>query len=181
MPAGDLSERVTRLLHQVPRAPEQPYPGGATDHELNDLTLRLGIPLPGELAAWLRLCKGEAIGPGGVFGARPDRETADIAAHLAWHPQWRARNWLPVAGDGCGNYYLLTTTGQLAGFVAFVDMTADPDRLEHVVASNLWQFLFFLFTRELGEPGWPFDPHSVLAEDPQIAGAPPELLPWTGR
>jgi cell wall assembly regulator SMI1 len=124
------------------------------------------------------VCKGEAIGPGGVFGARPDREFLDIAACLGLHPHWRFRNWLPVAGDGCGNYYVLVVTGSLAGFVGFIETIADDDAIDFVVASSLWQFLFFLFARELGEQGWPFEARSVLAEDPDVGRAPAELLAW---
>jgi cell wall assembly regulator SMI1 len=175
----DLYGQVCALLPQVPRAPEQPYPGGASEAELTDLARRLGTALPDDLAAWLRVCKGEAIGPGGVLGARPDHEAADMAARLALYPQWRSKGWLPVAGDGSGNCYVLLTTDPLAGFVAFVDTMADPDRLDHVVATNLWQFLLFLFKRELGGSGWPFDPQAVLAEDPDLARAPTGLLPWS--
>ena len=179
MRTGDLYEQVSSLLHRVPRAPEQPFPGGASEAELADLARRLDIALPDDLATWLRVCKGEAIGPGGVFGARPDRESDDIAAVLALHPRWRTKGWLPVAGDGCGNYYVLFTTHPLAGFVGFIDTIADPDHLDYLVASNLWQFLLFLFERELGEPGWPFDARAVLAKDPGLAQAPAELVPWS--
>jgi hypothetical protein len=58
----------------------------------------------------LRVCKGEAICAGGVFGARPDQDFLDVAAHLALHPQWKSFGWPPVAGDGCGNYVVLMAT-----------------------------------------------------------------------
>ncbi len=93
------------------------------------------------------------------------------------YPHWRSNGWLPVAGDGSGNYYVLTTA-PLAGFVAFVDTADDPTRLDYLAATTLWQFLLFLFQRELGQPGWPFDPRTVLAEDPDLVQAPTELLPW---
>jgi hypothetical protein len=178
MHAGDLNQQVLWLLSRVPRAPEQPFPGGASKADLLDLTRRLGTALPNDLASWLRVCKGEAIGPGGVFGARPDRESVDVAATFALHPTWRAKGWLPVAGDGCGNCYVLLTTDPLTDFVGFIDTMADPDRIDYVVASNLWHFLFFLFRSELGEQSWPFDAHEVLAKDPGIAKAPATLLPW---
>jgi hypothetical protein len=93
----------------------------------------MGVALPDDLVAWLHVCKGEMIGPGGVFGARPDCESVDMAAVLALYPAWRARGWLPVAGDGCGDYYVLVTTGPLTGFVGFVEAVTDPDRIDHVV------------------------------------------------
>lgn len=133
-------------------------PGGADPAEISELSDELGIALPAELVAWLEVCRGEAIGPGGVFGVRPDRDDCDIASRLAGQPGWGRRGWPPV-GDGCGNSYVLLTTGPLTGFVGFV---ADPGGLAYVVASDLWRFLRFLFERELGE-------------------TPPELLPWSSQ
>jgi hypothetical protein len=180
MSLGEAYEEVCRLLPRVPRAPEQPFPGGASDEELADLARRLDLELPIELADWLRVCKGEQIGPGGVFGARPDDEDGDIVAQLSRYPRWRVNGWLPIAGDGCGNCYVLLTSDMLAGFVGFVDVQSDPDFLDCVVASDLWRFLAFLFTRELGESRWPHDPDEVLAKDPELARATAELLPWNG-
>lgn len=138
---------VLRLLPGVQRAPEQPFPGGADDQDLADLQRRLGGPLPAVLADWLRVCRGEAICAGGVYGARPDRAFLDIAERLALHPQWRDLGWLPVAGDGCGNAYVLLTRGDLAGHVAFVDTISDPDSIESLTADSLWSFLRALLTR----------------------------------
>ncbi len=100
-----------------------------------------------ELVEWLRICKGEAICAGGVFGARPDRENLDIAAHLTLHPYWRELGWLPVAGDGCGNYYVFINSGRLRGKVAFVDTMSDPNSVEEIAGPNLWTFLRSLLMR----------------------------------
>jgi cell wall assembly regulator SMI1 len=177
MPTDDAPGQVRDLLSRIPRDPKQPYPGGASDAELADLSRRLGTALPDELTAWLRLCKGEAIGPGGVYGVRAGH---DIAEYFGWYPRWRAEGWLPVAGDGCGNCYVLLTAGPLAGFVGFVDTIADPDALAYVAASNLWRFLRGLFRNELGaaRPRWPFAADATLAGDPQLTQAPAALLPW---
>ncbi|MEU4219408.1 SMI1/KNR4 family protein [Actinoplanes sp. NPDC026623] len=128
---------VLRLLAGVRRAPEQPFPGGATEADLDDLAQRVGVPLPAVLVDWLRICKGEAICAGGIFGARPDRDFLDIAAHLDLHPQWRELGWLPVAGDGCGNHYVLVRGGE----VAFVESVSDPDSVASVAGASLWMFL----------------------------------------
>lgn len=179
MQTSDLEERVRALLGRLERPPEHPAPGGASEREIAALAGTLGVAaLPGELAAWLRVCRGEAIGPGGVFGIRPDDADHDIAATLARRPAWRERGWLPVAGDGCGNSYVLLTAGPLTGFVGFVDTIADPDGLDCLVASGLWQFLRFLFEREQGRTGWPFDQEVVLTQDPDLASAPRGLQPW---
>ncbi|MBM2622806.1 SMI1/KNR4 family protein [Actinoplanes sp. LDG1-06] len=141
MDGHDARGDVVRLLSLVERAPEQPMPGGVSDHDLADLQRRLGCPLPTELVEWLRICKGEAIGAGGVFGARPDQDHLDIATYLTLYPRWRELSWLPVAGDGCGNYYVLVGSGPLAGKVAFVDTMSDPDSVEVIAGDSLWTFL----------------------------------------
>lgn len=113
--------RVRHLLPRLPRDPTRPLPAGASDRELEDLAIRLGTDLPEELAAWLRTCKGAAIGPGGLFGHRPDTDFLDMASRATEYPGWRQLGWLPVAGDGFGNFYMLLTQGSLAGHVAFVE------------------------------------------------------------
>jgi hypothetical protein len=139
----------------------------------------LGRPIPADVTTWLRICRGEAIGPGGVFGARPDLPAFDIERRLSDRPDWTGRGWLPIAGDGCGNVYVLIEHGHLAGMVGFVDTISDPDSIGYLAASDLWHFLRFLFAYDLGERGWPFQPRFVLAADPRIADAPVRLLPWT--
>lgn len=47
-----------------------------------DLELRAGRLLPQVLLDWLRICKGEAIGQGGIYGARPERMTV-----IQWRPE----------------------------------------------------------------------------------------------
>jgi hypothetical protein len=47
--------------------------------DLLHLGYRPGMTLPADLVDWLGICKSEAIGPGGVFGARPDQSYLDAA------------------------------------------------------------------------------------------------------
>jgi hypothetical protein len=154
-------------------------PGGASDQEIAALGDTLGIALPGDLQSWLRLNRGDVIGPGGVFGIRPNWDFVDITSRLADYPGWLERGWLPVAGDGCGNFYVLETTGPLAGFVGFVDTISDPDGFAYVAASGLWQFMCFLLEAERDDyrSAWPFDRKYVLTQDPNLATAPSELQP----
>lgn len=93
MGGGSVREEVIQLMRAAERAPDQPFPGGADDADLVDLQSRLGMPVPASLVDWLRVCKGEAIGPGGVFGARPDEPDIDIAEYISMFPDWR-----PAAG-----------------------------------------------------------------------------------
>jgi hypothetical protein len=106
------------------------------------------------------------------------RIVSPLAVYLDEYPTWRADGWFPIAGDGTGNYYVLLTKGPQAGFIGFIEAVVDPDRLDYLVASNLWSFLRFLFRRDLGARGWPFDRATVLADDPHLADAPAKLQPW---
>ena len=173
-----LERDVRQLLSIVPRNPDRQVAGGADDDELADLERRLNRSLPGELIDWLRVCKGEAIGPGGLYGARPDVSHLDMAEELNHHNNWRTRGWLPVAGDGCGNAYVLITERGSTGGVGFVDTMTDVDAIDYIVASDLWHFLRFLLLRETGHQGWPFDRQAVVAADPGMAEMPSPLLPW---
>ncbi|GAA1553450.1 hypothetical protein GCM10009827_087710 [Dactylosporangium maewongense] len=173
----DLVAQVHDLLTRVPRPPDEAAAGGADDAEIADLARRLALTLPPPLVAWLRVCRGDVIGPGGVFGARADRPPIDMEHRRSYHPGFIDRGWLPVAGDGCGNTYVLITHGPLDGRVAFIETTTDPDRIDYLVASDLWHFLRFLLARETGERGWPFHAAFVQSIDPHLTD-PAGLLPW---
>jgi hypothetical protein len=41
------------------------------------------MPIPVTLVDWLRVCKGDAIDPEGVYGARPDQPNIDMASALS--------------------------------------------------------------------------------------------------
>jgi cell wall assembly regulator SMI1 len=173
----DIRQHVADLVSRAVRAPGAPIAAGATDEDLAELQSRVPIPLPMPLREWLRVCRGDAIGPGGVFGARPDDPHLDIGHRLAPHPEWLDLGWLPVAGDGNGDDYVLATTGQLTGWVGFVDQ-ADTERIDYVVATDLWRFMRFLLRRDAGQRGWPFDRTLVAGQDPGMDQVPAELRPW---
>ncbi|GIF77127.1 SMI1/KNR4 family protein [Asanoa siamensis] len=170
-------DEVARLLITAVREPGRSYPDGADDAEIADLRRIVGRPLPTELVEWLRLCKGDAIGPGGLYGVPHDGHADDIASVLASFPGWRDRGWLPVAGDGSGDYYVLITDGKLAGHVAFIDQS-DFDALGYIVATTIWTFVRSLLLADAGDRRWPFDRGHVLGLDPAMAHVPAALLPW---
>ena len=63
------------------------------------------------------------------------------------YPQWAESGLLPVAGDGCGNHYVLA-----GGTVGFVDTMKDPDRIDHRVADELLSFMTGLLASDQ-DPG----------------------------
>jgi cell wall assembly regulator SMI1 len=180
-PSPGIRGEVTRLAHEAVRAPGTSFPGGADDDEVADLQQAVGLPLPPDLVEWLRVCKGDRIGPGGFYGVRYSPNVTDIASVLDWFPHWRERGWLPVGGDGNGDHYVLITNGDLTGCVGFVDQ-ADIDAIDYIVATNLWTFLWFLLRDDSGEDRrWPFDRNHVTAHDPAMATIPADKQPWRGE
>jgi cell wall assembly regulator SMI1 len=174
-------ERVTGLLNQVPRPAESAQIEGASPAQIHALEQRLGHAIPVTLRRWLEVCNGLVAGPGGLYGAT-DGTHLDIAHVQGLWPSWRVSGWLPVAGDGNGNAYLMGASplhGALDA-VYFVDCSDDPDAIAYVVASSLPKFLTFLLERELGERRWPFDAEYVQVTDPRISEIDEDLLPWIG-
>ena len=62
--------------------------------------------------------------------------------------QWAESGWLPVAGDGCGNCYVLTADGA----VGFVDTMRDPGRIDRRASGGLLSFMTSLLADEQ-DPG----------------------------
>jgi hypothetical protein len=129
--------RLRLLVAGAVRAPEDDAPEGASSAELAALADRLGRPLPSALRTWLSICNGAAIGPGGVFGQCPGRRFLDMAEVRDRYLRWRELGWIPVAGDGCGNYYVLTADGT----VGFVEAMSDPAALARHMAPDLLSFV----------------------------------------
>jgi hypothetical protein len=142
--AAQTLDTLRGLVAGAVRAPEDEAPRGARAEELDSLQVRLGCLLPPPLRAWLSVCRGARIGPGGVFGPRPDDPGIDMASRRDLYPRWAGLGWLPVAGDGCGNYYVLTDDGA----VGFVDTMKVPDQIDRQVAGDLLMFMTSLLAHD---------------------------------
>jgi cell wall assembly regulator SMI1 len=176
---ADVYDDILELLERVERPPSPRAVSGASDEQLAGLRRTLGFELPAELNRWLRVCNGVIAGPGGLYGADPPEDFLDIDGPL--RPGWRENRWIPVAGDGTGNQYVLDASRRHfdGDAVYFVDVMEDPDALSYVVASSLERFLRFLLLADLGDRRWPFDETHVSAVDPALPAVdPPNLLPW---
>lgn len=176
---GDF-EKVKELLGQVPQPPERPIPGGVQDENLRAFEVWLGYSLPEPLREWLRVSNGPFVGPGGAFGIDTGRKSLEIKTYLDANPQWKDRKWIPVAGDGCGNSYVLVASGEFGpGLpVIFVETSADPDAPSFIAASSLVRLLIFLMESNLSKTRWPFDREAVLQRDPEIGSFHGLQLPW---
>ena len=133
-------QSVADLAAKVYRDPRAPAQRGATAEELASLELRLGLSLPASLTTWLGVLNGDTVGQGGVFGARRDKSFLDIA-HISkiFQVEWAGHLWIPVASDGCGNYYVLLPDER----VGFVDTMADPRAIDAIKAETLDEFLLW--------------------------------------
>lgn len=175
-----IREEVLEMISRVERSPDEPLPRACSSGEIDNFEFRTKLSVPMELRDWLMCFNGPCVGPGGVFGIRPETSSLDIETHLRLYPDWLRAKWIPVAGDGCGNYYVLDSKPKRNGNcpVYFIDTTESPTTPAFVVASDFWRFLHFLFKRELGEKGWPFDKDYVLESDPEMADDFDIARPW---
>ena len=125
--------------------------------------------------AWLRICNGPCIGPGGIYGVSPAPKWLTIEAQLETEPAWKQKGWFPIAGDGNGNQYVLDSNAgsNTQHPIYFLDHEVSMLVPAYVVASNLWIFLIFLLQYELDREqnqrsSWPFRKAAVLFADPAI-------------
>jgi hypothetical protein len=170
-----IQEEVAQIIPLVQRPPEYSLPRGATTDEIRAFSEQYNIHVPESLQQWLHLYNAPLIGPGGIYGVAPAPENLRIETHLDEHPIWKEKGWLPIAGDGTGNYYVLDTKTSRAATnpIYFLDHERDLDHPTYIVASDLWKFLLFLLKREIEwertrTATWPFNKSQVLADDPAL-------------
>jgi hypothetical protein len=170
-------EKVLELLEGIALPPGEHRKTCASIDSIQDFGRRTGLVLPHELQDWLQVMNGSRIGPGGILGIRNDDPYCDIETILTGYPEWQKAGWIPIAGDGCGNYYVIVTDGKLTPIV-FIDTVADYLKPAYVAASGLWVFVWFLLKSELGETGWPFCREFVMQHDPEIECCTFAPMPW---
>ena len=169
---------IQRLCSPVPWPPGGPRAGPATDDQIATAEVRVGRRFPSQFREFLKYLNGPCIGPGGILGVEAAREGLDLCRILSDYPEWNRRGWLPVAGDGCGNYYVLVLSEEGESPVAFIDTASSPETLAYVVASDFWHFVTFLLQAELRKTPWPFSRADVLRDDPSLAECQVAPLPW---
>lgn len=134
--------------------------------------------LPPSLVSWLHFSNGSILG-GGIFGINNGVESLQMEDHLQNNPAMKTGNCLPVAGDGCGNYFVinLDSTCNLYEAVFFWDSTSEIQNPLYIVASDFNHLLFFLIEQEKGVESWPFQQEYVLLHDSALAKFE-DYLPW---
>jgi cell wall assembly regulator SMI1 len=176
---------ITDLINLARRAPSPPGQEltGASETEIQSLENEIGRTLSPGFRRWLRVVNGAMLGPGGIFGIRNSRDVLSIIKYLNLCPEWKSVGWVPIAGDGLGNYWVVVPQGPDGGpdWVAFVDMHEDPATVDRYFASSVPRFIEFLLKSELGETRWPADREYDLEQDPPLSTAPEEKAPWSPR
>ena len=150
---------------------------------LATLRLALPCPIPDELQQWLLRCNGTYAGQGGIYGHCPNDKFIDILAHYELYPEWKKAGWIPIASDGCGNYYLIDQFDESVSNnpILFVEPFSTQGFAGYAVGSGLWIFLKMMLTRELLQVygTWPFSKEYMLQNDPDIRNYSHRYpLPW---
>lgn len=190
--ANRIRQMLARFDRRTDIAPVGPPPAPISDAEIDALQDRIGIPVPEGLREWLKIANGAFVGTVAAYGAHPTDCPSSLEEVLEIYPLWRDRKWIPVADDGCGNYYVMPTQGEFGeGFpIVFIEAVTDYETPRYIVASDLAHFLVFLIEEELAlmniDPveiserpqAWPFDKQIVVHDDPAILNFHGVPLPW---
>lgn len=157
--------------------------GGASPPALERAMRRWDLPLDGVLREWFEFCNGVSIGPEALYGLEQSEPDLDVDVRRSLGVGWAEAGWVPVAGDGFGNSYVVDMAGktvQSHQAVIFVE-AVDPLEPVYAIASNMWTFVEKYVRRdEPGSSGWEvWDLTSAMRSDPELAdvrGVVP--MPW---
>lgn len=178
----NFEQEVAGLLERVPREPGTELPGAAPESDLRAFEEDLGYSLPPDLKRWLKVSNGPNVGPGGFFGVGAVPKHLSIPACLSMFPDWKALRWIPIAGDGCGNYYVQVLSGAFGPGcpVVFVEPMSGSNEVAYAVASTVPLFVIGLLRQELERSRWPFDRDLVISFDPDLVKLKNVAMPWDG-
>jgi hypothetical protein len=175
----DIRKEVLNLMERLAtQKGVQAIPPGTGEVEIREFEARTGLSVPLAFREWLKVTNGARLGDG-VFGIGTEAYL-DIEETLRLYPQWLGKGYIPIAGDGCGNFYVIDSGNRQPPQcpVLFIDTISDPESPAYAAASDPWHFLYFYFARHLGETSWPFDKHAVLRIDPFLVEVTSAPRPW---
>jgi cell wall assembly regulator SMI1 len=185
------AKKIREILAQFERPSDLPQPGPLPDAEIVALEGRLGIRVPDDLREWLKISNGAFAGTVPIYGVHHGDHPLGMEEVLRIFPSWRENKWIPVADDGCGNYYVMATQGEFGkGYpIFFVEAVTDETAPRYIVASDLGHFLVLVMESELAqrdldpvetelEPSPWFNEQEVLHDDPAVLNFHGVPLPW---
>ena len=155
---------------------------GLSQNLIDAICEETNLTLPPPIAEWLLYCNGiPGMAFGDLYGLNGVTDYSEYTLH------WKMRNWVPIAGDGCGSYYLVVKHETQEGIrypVVFADHEDSVveengdnqlcNRISYLVASDLPHFLEAIFLKQCRDDDkslefwWPFDKERVLQFDPDI-------------
>ena len=138
-----------------------------------------GFALPDELRCWLYMCNVPRLNSYELYGVSSEYANLDIGERMKDHPDWSGHGWIPVAGDGFGNVYVLDTTFSTSTGhpIYFLDHELAYQEPQYVISSNLWSFLRILLKRENGEQ-YRLTMDSIMVDDPAVLECISVPKPW---
>jgi hypothetical protein len=138
----------------------------------------LGFPFSPQLAHWSDRFGADMFGPEGLSHVEDDDEGQGVIARTTAHPEWVGQGWVPIAGDWCGNYYVVDTK-QPSEPVYFIDSFEDVGVPTYVAASSLKRFVELFSKHDQGKLSfhWPFAKSESLALDPELEKID-ATMPW---
>ncbi len=173
----DYSEVIKEL--QMLNEPGSLLPQGVSEDKVRSFEAQINTRLPLVLRDWLMLTNAPGVGGQYLMGidAKPIQ---DMMRLLNLYPKWLEAGWLPVAGDGLGNFYVVTTKQDFGSGepVIFLDHEFDTAQPDYIVASAFDIFVKQFVHKELVRNRWPFDKSLTLSIDPGIMAFKSISMPW---
>ncbi len=156
------------LMKQAPFPKNETFPCGVDQDEVKMFEERYSLHIPQDYNELLQFSNGPVIGEGGIFGIEPLRDELNVSNFYNLFPTWSKKGWIPIAGDGCGNYYVILSGNNSSSVVYFIDAHEDENKLTYIVGSSVWNFILLMLLKENGDLDWPFSKEDVLSIDPSI-------------
>ncbi|WP_189003078.1 SMI1/KNR4 family protein [Deinococcus roseus] len=157
------------------------YPEGTTLDEIQAFSTHTGIVFPPEWIAWLLNVNGAFVGGQFLTGINT-KNSLTIELVFQRHPLWKTKKYIPVAGDGLGNFYVIVTQQEYGSGhpVCFMDRECGPQKPTFLVASRFSIFITQWIKKETTkESFWPFDPTTTARVDPDLLNFSGIDLPWS--
>ena len=136
-------------LDKLPR-PDIDLPIGASLNDIRAFESRFNLRLPKPLLEFLQVINGAYVGGQGFLGINSTTNN-EIGQVLELTPLWVERNWIPVASDGCGNYFVIVSLSEHDHPICFVDHEIGYDTIDYVAASSLEIFVEQFILQEISQ------------------------------
>ncbi|MEY4530119.1 MAG: hypothetical protein RLZZ156_840 [Deinococcota bacterium] len=171
---------LLELLDKLPR-PDIDLPLGASLQDILSFETHYKLHLPNSMREFLQVINGAYVGSQVFLGINSTTNN-EIGRFLELIPSWVQRNWIPIASDGCGNYFVMMVANEQNQPIGFIDHETGYETVDYVVSSRLEIFVEQFILREVDGTrklkNWFFDEKIALQIDPNILKFKDLGLPW---